>query len=289
VRTSYGTVFRITPNGVLTTLHHFCSQGGCTDGANPTAGLVQGADGNFYGTTFYGGVRSYGTVFKITPSGVLTTLHSFCTETGCPDGAGPSAGLVQANNGDFYGTTDSGGNGYGTIFKMTSSGALTTLHRFCSHSGCAGYPNGLIQAGDGNLYGTTRGLGTSHGTVFKMTPRGALTTVYRFCSEGPPCADGLELNAALVQAGDGNFYGTTSLSGGHGGGTIFRITPGGTLTTLYAFCSQSGCADGKSPYGGLIQDSDGSLYGTTRYGGANGGIEGYGTIFRLSLGLPPSQ
>lgn len=99
----------------------------------------------------------------------------------------------------------------------------------------------------------------------------------------------MELNAALVQASDGNFYGTTSLSGGHGGGTIFRIAPSGTLTTLYAFCSQSGCADGKSPYGGLIQDSDGSLYGTTRYGGANGGIEGYGTIFRLSLGLPPSQ
>src|ERR1022692_1853466 len=127
-----GTVFKITPGGTLTTLYSFCSQTNCTDGANPYAGLVQAANGNFYGTTQYGGTNHRGTVFKITQGGTLTTLYSFCSQTNCTDGECPFAGLVQAANGNFYGTTESGGraNGYGTVFKITPTGTLTTLHRF---------------------------------------------------------------------------------------------------------------------------------------------------------------
>ena len=126
----YGTVFKMTPSGKLTTLHTFCSQSNCTDGARPAAGLVQATDGNLYGTTYEGGANDYGTVFKMTPSGKLTTLHSFCSESNCTDGASPTAGLVQATDGNLYGTTDGGGaNGFGTVFKITPSGKLIANHR----------------------------------------------------------------------------------------------------------------------------------------------------------------
>ena len=149
-----GTVFKLTPQGTLTTLHSF--SGG--DGANPWAGLVQATDGNFYGTTFYGGTQGFGTVFKITPSGTLTTLHSFDGS----DGAYPEAGLVQATDGNFYGTT-----GWGTVFKITPSGTLTP---FCSLDGP---PNQLVQATDGNFYGTTSRSGDDlYGSVFKITSAG---------------------------------------------------------------------------------------------------------------------
>src|ERR1017187_4702018 len=135
---SYGTVFKFTPGGTLTTLYSFCSQTNCTDGASPGAGLVQAASGDLYGTTMNGGIGTpgNGTVFKITPSGTLTTLYSFRSQSRCPDGGGHWAGLIQATNGDFYGTTSGAGtHGYGTAFKITPGGALTTLHRFCSQSG----------------------------------------------------------------------------------------------------------------------------------------------------------
>ena len=122
-----GTVFNITLNGALTTLHTFCTHRGC--GFEPVAALVQAANGDFYGTTQSGGgPNGGGTIFKITPSGTLTTLYNFCAHTGCPDGFDVVAGLVQATNGDFYGTTQYGGaNGYGTVFKITPSGTLTQL------------------------------------------------------------------------------------------------------------------------------------------------------------------
>ena len=278
----YGTVFKITPTGTLTTLYSFCSQSGCTDGDYPYASLVQGTDGNFYGTTANGGANGGGTVFKITPTGTLTTLYSFCPVTGCADGYAPLAGLVQGTDGNFYGTASSGGtNGYsGTIFKFTPTGTLTTLYSFCSQTRCTDgvYPYAeLVRGTDGNFYGTTAygGANGDYGTVFKVTPTGTLTTLYSFCSQSG-CTDGQEPRG-LIRGTDGNFYGTTAKDYG----TVFKITPAGTLTTLYSFCSQSSCADGSYPEGGLVQDTNGRLYGTTSQGGASG----RGTVFTLSMGL----
>jgi len=285
-----GTVFKITPVGRLTTLSSFSGTGN-----SPWAGLVQATNGDFYGTT-YGGT---GTVFKITPSGTLTTLHSFA---GYPtDGAAPIAGLVQATNGDFYGTTYIGGtssflcfanvSGCGTVFKITPGGTLTTLYSFCSQSECTdgGAPwAGLVQAANGDLYGTTAGGGTSgNGTVFKITPSGTLTTLYSFCPQGV-CTDGASPVAGLVQAANGDFYGTTFSGGANcvdtsGCGTVFKITPSGTLTTLYSFCSQGGCPDGAYP-NGLVQATNGDFYGTAPNGGR---AYGYGTVFSLSVSLGP--
>ena len=288
-----GTVFKITPSGTLTTLYSFCSKSLCTDGGGPYAGLVQATNGDFYGTTVEGGTHGDGTVFKITPSGTLTTLHSFCAQVVgkiCTDGYSPS-GLVEATNGDFYGTTAGGGvkGNYGTVFRITPTGTLTTLHRF-SFSIDGYSPNGgLVQAPNGDFYGTTTGGGANaEGTVFRITPSGRLTTLYSFCAQSG-CADGNVPNTGLVLATDGNFYGTTYLGGASpfgGAGTVFKITPGGTLATLYSFCAQSGCTDGNAPSPGLAQATNGDFYGTTINGGANG-IYGYGTVFSLSAGLGP--
>ncbi|HEV2177823.1 MAG TPA: choice-of-anchor tandem repeat GloVer-containing protein [Terriglobia bacterium] len=289
--TGNGTVFKISPSGNLATLYSFCAQSGCADGSLPHAGLIQATDGNFYGTTFSGGANSYGTVFKIAPSGTLTTLYSFCSQSGCGDGSLPSAGLIQAVDGNFYGTTSSGGANryYGTVFRITASGTLTTLYSFCSQTNCAdgAGPSGLVQAADGNLYGTTSGgggSGISAGTVFKITPSGALTKLYSFCSQSG-CTDGNFPAATLVQATDGNFYGTTDI-GGVGGsyGTVFKVTPRGILTTLHRFDS----TDGANPYAGLVQDTNGNFYGTTLSGGASSTCTGgCGTVFSLSAGLGP--
>jgi len=277
-----GTVFKITLSGTLTTLYSFCNLESCADGSQPYAALLQATDGNFYGTTEFGGRHSYGEIFVITPSGTLTTLYSFCPQSGCPDGARPSASLVRATDGNFYGTTYEGGaNGDGTVFKITPSGALTTLYSFCSLSGCLDGQTpkaGLVQATNGNFYGTTfeGGANNNNGTVFEITPSGALTTLYSFCSRSG-CTDGQGPFAGLIQAIDGNLYGTTT-AGGKGGGTIFAITPSGTLTTLYIFCQQVGCADGEGPEAKLIQSTNGNFYGTTFIGGT----QGYGAVFSLA-------
>jgi uncharacterized repeat protein (TIGR03803 family) len=278
-----GTVFKITPSGTLTTLH--TSDG--TDGSQPLAGLVQSSDGNFYGTTYMGGSQGDGEIFKITPSGTLNTLHSFCSRAACKDGRNPFAGLVQGTDGNLYGTTLEGGaKGFGTAFKITPSGTLTTLHSFCTQSGCPDgqFPQtGLVQATNGNLYGTTIvGGAYGDGTIFEITTSGTLTTLYNVCSQSG-CPDGNYLYAGLLQATDGNLYGIMDVGGANGAGTIFKITLSGTLTTLYNFCSQSGCTDGQYPAGGLVQDTNGNLYGMTADGGANGD----GTVFSLSLGLSP--
>jgi uncharacterized repeat protein (TIGR03803 family) len=320
-----GTVFKITPTGTLTTLYNFCSQPSCTDGSQPSAAMVQGSDGNFYGTTSGGGANgNLGTVFKITPGGSLTTLYSFGSQPN--DGYDPYAGLVQGTDGNFYGTTVYGGMIYGTVFKVTPLGALTTLHAFDGTDGADPYA-GLVQGTDGNFYGTTLGGGAnSNGTVFKITPAGALTTLHRFNY----LDDGADPLAGLVQATDGNFYGTTSQGGANYAGTVFKVTPVGTLTTLHVFGGSDGVA---VPYAGLVLSTDGNFYGTTVGGGANhdgtvfkvtpvgtlttlhsfdgtdgesphaglvqgtdgnfygttygGGANGYGTVFSLSVGLAP--
>lgn len=263
-----GTVFKISAAGKLTTLYSFCSQSTCADGAEPQVTLVQATNGNLYGTTFILGAHSGGTVFKISAAGKLTTLYSFCSQSGCADGNGP-ASLVQATNGDLYGTTLFGGasnacvGGCGVVFKITPSGALTTLHSFDSTDG-AGPEAPLLQATDGNFYGTTsEGGASASGTVFKITAAGTLTTLYSFCSQ-TNCTDGANPIAGLIQATDGNFYGTATQGGDNGGGTVFEITPSGKLTTLHTFDG----TDGFNPEATLVLATDGNFYGTTCCGGA---------------------
>jgi uncharacterized repeat protein (TIGR03803 family) len=290
---SNGTIFKITPGGTLTTLYSFCSKSGCTDGENPVAGLIQATNGDLYGTTSAGGANcapdGCGTVFKITPIGTLTTLYSFCSQSGCPDGNFPTAGLVQAANGTFYGTTFAGGaHSQGTVFKIAPDGTLTTLYSFCAQSGCTDGANpnaGLVQATNGHFYGTTVGGGVfGGGTVFEITPSGTLTRLHSFNDVNGPRFP----YAGLVQGTDGNFYGTTINGVGNSIGAVFKITPGGALTTLYSFCTQSGCPDGADPYAGLVQATNGDFYGTTTYGGGFGTTYGgYGTVFSLSVGLGP--
>ena len=295
-----GTVFRVTPSGTLTTLYSFCSQTNCVDGEFPGAGLIEGTDGNFYGTTVEGGANpdcygvGCGTVFKITRSGTLTILYSFCSQSSCIDGSSPYAGLVEASDGNFYGTTEAGGAiSDGTIFEITPGGQLTVIYSFCSQANCSDGAEpeaGLIQATDGNLYGTTyRGGAQQDGTIFKITTQGILTTLYSFCAQ-TNCSDGYFPADALIQATDGDFYGTTPDAGrlNRAGGTIFRVTSTGSLTTLHTFCSQGSCQNGATPVGGLVQDTNGRLYGTALQGGSgrecNGGC---GTIFGLSVDLGP--
>jgi uncharacterized protein (TIGR03437 family) len=255
-----GTVFKITPGGALTTLYNF----NVSDGQMPVAGLVQAADGNFYGTTGSGGtysLGSFGTIFKMTPGGTLTTLYSF---TDLKDGLDPQTTLIQGADGNFYGTTGI------AIFKLTPGGTLTVLHDYTGFPDLMFY-NGLIQATDGNLFGTAGGGGSSgHGGVFKITPDGTVTTLYSFTSG----SDGSLPQASLIQASDGNLYGTTSGGGAYVLGTVFKITPGGTLTTLHSFQS----TDGSRPMAPLIQATDGNFYGTTYTGGANN----RGTIFEMT-------
>jgi len=278
----------------FTTLVNF---DGTNGGTTVYVSLVQGRDGNYYGTTEGGGANNEGTVFEITAAGKLRTLYSFCSQGECLDGAAPFAGLVQATDQNLYGTT-TGGGAYsisgGTVFKITALGMLTTIYSFCAKANCADgvAPEGVLtQAADGNLYGTTfyggAGLNCplnyySCGTVFKITLGGELTTLYNFCSLAD-CADGNWPAAGLLQATDGNLYGTTTEGGAWGGGTVFRITPLGMLTTVYSFCARSNCIDGANPVAGLVQGSDGNLYGTTSRGGAYS----LGTVFKITPGGKP--
>ncbi|MFZ0313695.1 MAG: choice-of-anchor tandem repeat GloVer-containing protein [Candidatus Korobacteraceae bacterium] len=287
-----GTVFKITSSGTLTTLYNFTG----ADGMIPNGGLVQATDGNLYGTTALGGANGSGTLFKIAPSGRLTTLYNFCSRPICADGDGPIGVLVQGTDKNLYGTTVGGGEnlGYGTIFKITPAGVLTTLHDFTEADGSVP-SNGLVQATDGNFYGTTAYGGPNTtcpnsdlntcGTIFKITPSGALTMLYNFAG-----TDGATPQSALIQATDGNFYGTTTYGGNNNEGTAFKITPGGTLTTLYSFCSEANCPDGEQPVGGLVQANNGQLFGTTSGGGELGCNSPYGcgTVFELS-GLNPTS
>ena len=276
-----GTVFEITPAGTLTTLYNFCSQPKCYDGAGPS-GLILATNGNLYGITSSMEVINLGTIFEITPEGTFTTIYHFCPQFGCDDGMYPSS-LLQASDGNFYGTTSHGGvYGLGTVFEVTAKGELTTLHSFNDGT----YPTGLVQATNGNFYGTTFEGGASTecptqagcGTVFEMTPAGKLTTIFSFCPQSVACRDGALPAGGLIQASNGNFYGTTMGGGAHGGGTVFEIAPAGKLTTIYSFCSQTKCTDGESP-SGLMQATDGNFYGT-----AAAGTNKEGTVFELTTG-----
>ncbi len=215
-----GTVFKMTTDGEIATLYSFCPQGGCPRGGGPQAGLVQGSDGDLYGTTL-------GTVFKISTAGKFTSLF----ESG-QTGDSFYAGLVQGADGEFYGTTyDGGAHGLGMVFKITSNGKLTILYSFCAESGCvdgSGSRAGLVQATDGNFYGTTMLGGAGYGTLFKISSGGLLTQLHVFCAEAG-CLDGGLPMATLVEAKGGALYGSTSnwqsTACDSPCGTIFKLTP----------------------------------------------------------------
>ncbi|MGA3091414.1 MAG: choice-of-anchor tandem repeat GloVer-containing protein [Terriglobales bacterium] len=339
---SSGTFFKITTSGKLTIICTYYNPGACRDAQAPSANLILGTNGDFYGVTltgenirmtpagkmtvlsnsngnsisvaplvlasngdFYGvtklgGVNNNcfgtcGSVFKMTAAGKLTTLYSFCSvyQSGiCTDGAEPVNALVQGSDGNLYGTTSIGGtdgvnDGYGTIFKITLAGALTTIYSFPGYTQSS---SALVEGADGNFYGTTStgGSGTygAEGTFFTVTSGGALKTLYSFCNL-LSCADG-SLPQNIYLATDGNFYGITESGGATNEGTIFQITPGGTLATLHSFDGADGFGPGFA--GTLMQDTNGTLYGTMQSGGA-----GYpsctgscvGTVFSLSMGLGP--
>jgi uncharacterized repeat protein (TIGR03803 family) len=295
-----GTIFKITPAGALTTLYTFCSQAKCADGSQPFSQLVLTSNGDLYGVAQFGGAypstefpgSTAGTIFKITPSGTLTTLYNFCSLTDCADGELPD-NLIQSANGDFFGATGYGGaNRQGAFFKFTPTGTYTTLYSFCSilvdHLCADGAQPALTgQAADGDFYGVAR-YGSANGkggTIFKVTPSGTLTTLYSFCAEkdGDVCLDGQTPNN-MVLATDGNYYGTTYQGGSSAqAGTIFKMTPSGTLTTLYVFCSETGCTDGEEPLGTPFQATNGDFYGTT----SQGGLVNDGDVWSLSVGLGP--
>jgi len=287
-----GTVFKLTPEGVTSILYSF---GAAVNGpVYPSGGVVQGTDGNFYGATTSGGPNNTGTVFKLTPEGVETTLYTFGpagANGGGPDGNGPLGPLVQGSDGNFYGVTLFGGEGNcpngqitiacGTVFKVTPEGVETILHSFSGPDG-EGPETGLIQGSDGNFYGTTSGGSNNFGTVFEITPDGFVTILYAFPMNASQSIGGTP--GGLTQGSDGNFYGTTAVGGENEGGTVFQLTPGGSLYTLYSFPSSpsstpNGSATGAGPATNLVQGNDGNLYGATDYLGAYG--EGY--FYKLVL------
>jgi uncharacterized repeat protein (TIGR03803 family) len=293
-----GVIYKITPQGVLTTLYSFCSLPNCADGEAPEGSMVVGLDGNLYGTTLLAGAHSSpntlgGTVFKITPAGTFTTLYSFCGQS-CGDGIGPTQ-LFLTNSGNFFGVTESGGaNNSGTFFEITPKGVLTTLYSFCSKGNCADGedPSNLVFAANGSFYGTTIG-GTAPGgttltpietpgTFFRITTKGVLTTMANVCNSN---CTGQTGPGPMVQGPNGNFYGT-NFDGGAGGGTVLEITPKGVQTTLYTFCFERECPDGFFPAAGLAFATDGNFYGTASSGGEPN--QGHrcepdcGTIFQIT-------
>jgi uncharacterized repeat protein (TIGR03803 family) len=273
-----GSIYRMTAAGAVGTLYSFCVTT-CEDSLDPQGPLVQLSNGDLYGTNIT-------TIFKITLAGELTTLYNFCNPS-CGGFTTPS-GLVLGSDGNFYGVTNSSQNA-GTVFKMTPSGTVTTLHTFSGADGST--PVGpLVQATNGYLYGVTLSggtgvnracgdIGTGCGTIFKISTTGAFTILHEFSG-----SDGASPAAGLVLASDGNLYGTADAGASKtNGGTVFVVSPSGAFATLHDFCSQTGCLDGNSPFMPLLQATNGTLYGTTRYGGT----QGNGTFFSLSRGLRP--
>jgi uncharacterized repeat protein (TIGR03803 family) len=306
-----GTLFEMVPNGRA--LSSLSFGGGC--GPNCTAGqpigsLLQAPNGTLYGVTNTGGAYVNGTVYQFTGSEGVSILHSFCPQLGCADGTYPTGGLVFGFTGKLYGITGAGGTGAacprqfdplgcGAIFEITPAGTFTTLYSFCPQAGCTDGASptwALVLSTNGKFYGTTENGGIGNGdcvsygcgTIFDISTAGTLTTLHRFCTSTNSngfCTDGEAPSNGVIQGADGNFYGTTKSGGANGGGTVFKITPQGKLTTLYNFCSEANCLDGENPYAGLIQATDGNFYGTTTAGGAYSNrtcLGACGTIFEIT-------
>ena len=266
---SQGTVFNVTTSGSQKVIRNLGAS--TTDAAYPTGGLTLGTDGNFYATSQQGGPHSMGTIFKITPTGTLTILHNF---NAFMDGAFPWGPPILASDGNFYGTTSGGAiNGDGIVYKITSSGNFTEIYKFdVTHGFSPIAPP--TQGTDGFLYIPVAEGGTSYcGTILKMSTAGVINNTYNF-----PCGSGGSFPIGpLVQASDGNFYGTTQNGGTNNEGVIYRVTPSLAVTVLHSFGALFG--DGTYPSAGLLLATDGNYYGSTSDGGANGD----GTLFNTSI------
>jgi len=262
-----GTVFSMTPAGQISILKQFNLN---VDGGYADGELIKGADGNFYGLTGAGGVNGYGTIYKISAAGDFNIIKSFSFSA---DGAGPRGHLTLAKDGNFYGITRGGGsNGAGTIFKLTPDGVYTVIHNMNKATEGGDSYGSLTEGKDGNLYGAAYDGGTyGYGTVFKVTKSGTLTVLKHLNQ----AVDGGYPYSDLIQATDGNFYGTCYNGGSFGYGTIFKIS-GSTFNVVKNF---SYSVDGGYIYGGVMQNTDGNLYGIT----AAGGSTGAGTIYKLTL------
>jgi uncharacterized repeat protein (TIGR03803 family) len=290
---SFGTVFRMTPQGAVTILHNFAGTGTSPrDGAVPGASLVQASDGNLYGTTIYGSnnTTSYnGTLFRISPSGSgYAVLHSFKDGSVTGDGTQPGAALIQASNGNLYSTTTSGGSaGYGTLYEMTLQGSYSLLRSF--GDGTYGFdpeqPSALVQGADTDFYGTApRSYSSTSAIAFKMTLVGSPTVLHTF-GDGSVANDGTfsgSLSTGLTLGADGNYYGTT-VNGGQppilGYGALYRMTPAGAITTLHVFANGAVFGDGAGPEAPPCQGFDGNFYGTASYGGTTGN----GALYQVFL------
>ena len=285
-----GSVFALNASGTLTTVYSFCAQANCADGQQPQSGVIEGADGNLYGTTRLGGASGLGTVYRLSRGGALTVLHSFCAQANCADGEWPVSALTADAGGNLYGTAQYGGaHSAGTLFEISAGAAFTVLHNFCGLALCA---DGALPASppllaaNGNAYGTTMGQpgGKGNGTIYQITPGGAFTTLHSFCAAAG-CPDGSAPVGRLVQAANGNIYGATQFGGLHSSsGTLFSITPAGQFASVYSFCALASCADGATPHSSPVLGSDGNLYGVTPTGGTHlsGALYGFtstGTLY----------
>jgi uncharacterized repeat protein (TIGR03803 family) len=240
-----------------------------TEGVTPEPALVQAADGNFYGVTYTGGANNLGTVFKMTPTGTLTTLYSF---TGSTDGSKPFRGLVQGGDGNFYGITSQNGGtsacgngsstGCGTIFKITPAGKLTTLYTFQSGTDAAGSDASLVLGSDGNFYGTLYYTPTSEGSIFQVTPAGVFTTVYGITNAE---VDGGYIQAGLVEGSPGLFYGAVTEGGTDDSGVVFSVSSGGAYSLLADFGDLTS-PSAEYPASSLVEGADGNFYGVTSLG-----------------------
>jgi len=290
-----GTIFKLTPGGTLTVLHSFCGGNGCgslaTDGSIPLGRLAIGSDGNLYGTTqtggIYEGLYNSGTIFRVSLSGTYQIMHIFSGANGTGDGENPAAGLTFASDGNFYGTTQYGGtSGFGTIFKMNLAGVVTILQSFSQFDLNGAEPEGaLIEASDGNLYGTCYSGGANGwGTVFRISKSGSFTKLYDFTQAAGNV--GYLPKAGVIQASDGNLYGTTWEGGEYAAGAIYQLTLAGGATLEASFDPNG--PSGYYPVGALLQGSDGNLYVTAPSGGGanSGGVPDQGAIDVFTSGLP---
>ena len=266
-----GAIWRITTQGAFSVLHAFNG----ADGVGPSGGLIQDSTGTLYGGTAGGGLYGFGTIYALAPDGTLTTLYSF---TGQADGNGPQDRLVFGPDHNLYGVTFGGGShDLGTVFRVTTTGALTTLYSFTGSSDGLYPESALLLGADGNFYSAAEGGTIGRGTIFRITPAGAFTTLYEL-SPG----DGSSPISSLVQDSKGTLYGeaaNTDPYPGGGYGTLFELTPGNTFVTLRTMDFHTGA----HPDGGLTIAHDGNLYGTD----SSGGVAGQGTIFSVSLATPP--
>jgi uncharacterized repeat protein (TIGR03803 family) len=284
---NYGTFYQLTPAGTVTIVYNFT---GGSDGGYPVAAPLEAADGNFYGTTTFGGDAACeggecGTIYKISRTGAFTLLHTFEES----DGVDAVAPLVQASDGRFYGTATQGGiHGAGTVFRISSSGAFKVLHRFSQFAKGTAPGAPLVQGSDGSLYGTTsrggQGGFEGDGVIFKISPTGVFSVLHGFVIR----SDGGQPHSGLVQGNDGNFYGATAYGGAYTHGTLYRITASGTFTTLHDFDGPTGEYPQTTP----VQNADGVIYGETSIGGTGtfcfqGTEYGCGVVYGLNLRLPP--